>query len=90
MDLLLIVIAWVELKAEGRETDRKKARSPMGKMGLRGIVRTTNCNLGQGTAPGPIVEGYVGRDGQTHHKNDFSCGGPDEKRTAGVSRLSFL
>jgi len=60
----------------------------MWKMGLKGVVKTVNYNSYHGqvgeTAPDLIIEEYVRRDGQTHHRSDFTCGGPD--REAGDGR----
>jgi putative transposase len=82
-----------ELRAEGISVNHKKVQRLMGKMGLRGIVRTVNYNSYQGTvgkvAPDLIIREYVRKDGQTHHKSDFSCGGPNEKWTTDVSQFSF-
>jgi transposase InsO family protein len=65
----------------------------MGKMGLKGIVKTVNYNSYQGkvgdVAPDLIIMEYVRKDGQTNHKSDFSCDAPNRKWTTDVSQFSF-
>ncbi|OPZ34912.1 MAG: Integrase core domain protein [Tenericutes bacterium ADurb.BinA155] len=84
---------WAQLRAEGVAVNHKKVQRLMKKMGLKGIVKTVNYNSYRGTvgkvAPDLIIEEYVRKDGQTHHRSDFSCGGPDEKWTTDVSQFSF-
>ena len=54
----------------------------MRKMGLKGAVRAVNYNSYQGTvgdvAPDLIIAEYARKDGQTHHKSDFSCDAPNQ------------
>ena len=82
-----------ELRAEGIPVNHKKVQRLMRKMGLRGVVKTVNYNSYQGAvgdvAPDLIIEEYVRKDGQTHHKSDFSCDGPNRKWTTDVSQFSF-
>lgn len=84
---------WAELRAEGHKINRKKVQRLMRKMGLKGIVKTVNYNSYQGevgdVAPDLIIEEYVRKDGQTHHRSDFSCDAPDRKWTTDVSQFSF-
>lgn len=84
---------WAELRAEGLAVNRKKVQRLMWKMGLKGVVKTVNYNSYHGqvgeTAPDLIIEEYVRRDGQTHHRSDFSCGGPDRKWATDVSQFGF-
>jgi len=82
-----------ELRAEGISVNHKKVQRLMGKMGLKGVVKTVNYDSYQGTvgdvAPDLIIEEYVRKDGQTHHKSDFSCDAPNQKWTTDVSQFSF-
>ena len=82
-----------QLRAEGIGANHKKVQRLMKKMGLKGVVKTVNYSSYRGTvgdvAPDLIIREYVRKDGQTHHKSDFSCGGPNRKWTTDVSQFSF-
>jgi putative transposase len=82
-----------QLRAEGIGANHKKVQRLMKKMGLKGMVKTIHYNSYQGTvgdvAPDLIIREYVRKDGQTHHKSDFSCAGPNEKWTTDVSQFSL-
>ena len=82
-----------ELRAEGISVNHKKVQRLMRKMGLKGVVKAVNYNSYQGkvgdVAPDLIIEEYARKDGQIHHRSDFSCGGPNRKWTTDVSQFSL-
>jgi len=84
---------WAELRAKGIRANRKKVHRLMRKMGLKGVVRAVNYNSYRGqvgeTAPDLIIAEYARKDGRTHHRSDFSCGGPDRKWATDVSQFSL-
>ena len=79
---------------EGRErkVNHKKVQRLMAKMGLSARRKAVHYNSYKGkvgeVAPDLIIVPYVRKDGQTHHRSDFSTTGPNQKWTTDVSQFS--
>lgn len=82
-----------ELRSLGFAVNHKKAQRLMRKAGLSAKRKTVRCNSYWGNvgkvADDLIVTEYVRKDGQVHHKSDFSCAGPNQKWTTDVSQFTF-
>ena len=65
----------------------------MRKAGLSAKRKAVNYNSYRGdvgkVADDLIIVEYVRKDGQVHHKSDFSCTGPNQKWTTDVSQFAF-
>ena len=82
-----------ELRSAGVSANHKKVQRLMAKLGLSAKRKTVHYNSYRGNvgkvADDLIIVEYVRKDGQVHHKSDFSCSGPNEKWTTDVSQFSF-
>lgn len=82
-----------ELRSLGFAVNHKKVQRLMRKAGLSAKRKTVHYNSYRGSvgkvADDLIIVEYVRKDGQVHHKSDFSCSGPNEKWTTDVSQFSF-
>lgn len=82
-----------ELRSLGFVVNHKKVQRLMRKAGLSAKRKTIHYNSYKGSvgkvADDLIITEYVRKDGQTHHKSDFSCAGPNEKWTTDVSQFTF-
>ena len=82
-----------ELRSAGVSANHKKVQRLMAKLGLSAKRKTVHYNSYRGNvgkvADDLIIVEYVRKDGQVHHKSDFSCTGPNQKWTTDVSQFSF-
>ena len=82
-----------ELRSAGVSANHKKVQRLMAKLGLSAKRKTVHYNSYKGSvgqvADDLIITEYVRKDGQTHHKSDFSCDGPNQKWTTDVSQFTF-
>ena len=82
-----------ELRSLGFAVNHKKVQRLMRKAGLSARRKTVHYNSYKGSvgkvADDLIIAEYVRRDGQIHHKSDFSCTGPNQKWTTDVSQFTF-
>ncbi len=82
-----------ELRSLGIAANHKKVQRLMAKLGLSARRKTVHYNSYRGSvgkvADDLIIMEYVRKDGQVHHKSDFSCTGPNQKWTTDVSQFSF-
>ena len=82
-----------ELRSAGVSANHKKVQRLMAKLGLSAKRKTVHYNSYRGSvgkvADDLIIVEYVRKDGQVHHKSDFSCTGPNQKWTTDVSQFSF-
>ena len=82
-----------ELRSQGVSVNHKKVQRLMAKLGLAARRKTVHYNSYKGSvgkvADDLIITEYVRKDGQVHHKSDFSCGGPNQKWTTDVSEFAF-
>ena len=82
-----------ELRSLGFVANHKKVQRLMRKAGLSAKRKAIRYNSYKGSvgkvADDLIIAEYVRRDGQIHHKSDFSCTGPNQKWTTDVSQFAF-
>lgn len=82
-----------ELRSLGFAVNHKKVQRLMRKAGLSAKRKTVHYNSYRGAvgkvADDLIIAEYVRKDGQVHHKSDFSCTGPNQKWTTDVSQFAF-
>ena len=82
-----------ELRSLGFAVNHKKVQRLMAKLGLSAKRKAVHYNSYRGSvgkvADDLIIVEYVRKDGQIHHKSDFSCSGPNEKWTTDVSQFTF-
>ena len=82
-----------ELRSLGFAVNHKKVQRLMRKAGLSAKRKTVHYNSYRGSigkvADDLIIVEYVRKDGQVHHKSDFSCAGPNQKWTTDVSQFTF-
>lgn len=82
-----------ELRSQGVPVNHKKVQRLMAKLGLSARRKAVHYNSYRGSvgkvADDLIIVEYVRKDGQVHHKSDFSCTGPNQKWTTDVSQFSF-
>ena len=82
-----------ELRSLGMAVNHKKVQRLMAKLGLSAKRKAVHYNSYKGSvgkvADDLIIAEYVRKDGQTHHKSDFSCAGPNRKWTTDVSQFAF-
>ena len=82
-----------ELRSLGVAVNHKKVQRLMAKLGLSAKRKAVHYNSYKGdvgkVADDLIIAEYVRKDGQVHHKSDFSCDGPNRKWTTDVSQFSF-
>lgn len=82
-----------ELRSLGFAVNHKKVQRLMAKLGLSARRKAVHYNSYRGrvgkVADNLIIVEYVRKDGQVHHKSDFSCTGPNQKWTTDVSQFSF-
>lgn len=82
-----------ELRSLRIAVNHKKVQRLMAKLGLSAKRKTVHYNSYKGSvgkvADDLIITEYVRKDGQTHHKSDFSCAGPNQKWTTDVSQFTF-
>ena len=82
-----------ELRSLGFAVNHKKVQRLMRKAGLSAKRKTVHYNSYKGSvgkvADDLIIAEYVRKDGQVHHKSDFSCTGPNQKWTTDVSQFTF-
>ena len=82
-----------ELRSQGVSVNHKKVQRLMRKAGLSARRKTVHYNSYKGNvgkvADDLIITEYVRKDGQVHHKSDFSCAGPNQKWTTDVSQFNF-
>ena len=82
-----------ELRSLGIAVNHKKVQRLMAKLGLSAKRKAVHYNSYKGSvgkvADDLIITEYVRKDGQVHHKSDFSCAGPNRKWTTDVSQFSF-
>ncbi len=82
-----------ELRSRGLAVNHKKVQRLMAKLGLFAKRKTVHYNSYKGSvgkvADDLIIVEYVRKDGQVHHKSDFSCAGPNQKWTTDVSQFTF-
>ena len=82
-----------ELRSLGFAVNHKKVQRLMRKAGLSAKRKAVNYNSYRGdvgkVADDLIIVEYVRKDGQVHHKSDFSCTGPNQKWTTDVSQFAF-
>ena len=82
-----------ELRSLGVAVNHKKVQRLMAKIGLSAKRKTVHYNSYKGdvgkVADDLIIVEYVRKDGQVHHKSDFSCTGPNQKWTTDVSQFAF-
>ena len=82
-----------ELRSIGIVVNHKKVQRLMAKLGLSARRKAVHYNSYRGSvgkvADDLIIVEYVRRDGQVHHKSDFSCTGPNQKWTTDVSQFTF-
>ncbi len=82
-----------ELRSLGVAVNHKKVQRLMAKIGLSAKRKTVHYNSYRGSvgkvADDLIIMEYVRKDGQVHHKSDFSCTGPNQKWTTDVSQFTF-
>lgn len=81
------------LRSLGFAVNHKKVQRLMRKAGLSAKRKTIHYNSYRGSvgkvADDLIIMEYVRKDGQVHHKSDFSCTGPNQKWTTDVSQFTF-
>ena len=82
-----------ELRSLGFAVNHKKVQRLMRKAGLSAKRKAVHYNSYRGSvgkvADDLIIAEYVRKDGQVHHKSDFSCTGPNRKWTTDVSQFTF-
>ena len=82
-----------ELRSLGVAVNHKKVQRLMARLGLSAKRKAVHYNSYKGNvgkvADDLIIVEYVRKDGQIHHKSDFSCSGPNQKWTTDVSQFSF-
>jgi len=82
-----------ELRSLGFAVNHKKVQRLMREAGLSAKRKTVHYNSYRGSvgkvADDLIIMEYVRKDGQVHHKSDFSCAGPNRKWTTDVSQFGF-
>ena len=82
-----------ELRSLGFAVNHKKVQRLMAKLGLSARRKAVHYNSYRGSvgkvADDLIIAEYVRKDGQVHHKSDFSCDGPNKKWTTDVSQFTF-
>ena len=82
-----------ELCSAGIAANHKKVQRLMAKLGLSAKRKSVHYNSYRGSvgkvADDLIIMEYVRKDGQIHHKSDFSCSGPNQKWTTDVSQFTF-
>ena len=82
-----------ELRSLGFAVNHKKVQRLMRKAGLSAKRKTVHYSSYRGAvgkvADDLIIAEYVRKDGQVHHKSDFSCTGPNQKWTTDVSQFAF-
>ena len=82
-----------KLRSLGFAVNHKKVQRLMRKAGLSAKRKAVHYNSYKGdvgkVADDLIIVEYVRKDGQVHHKSDFSCTGPNQKWTTDVSQFSF-
>lgn len=81
------------LNANNLKINHKKVQRLMKQMDLKGLQSKVKYNSYHGTtgtiAPDLIIMEYKRKDGQIHHKSNFSCTGPNQKWTTDVSQFNF-
>lgn len=82
-----------ELRSQRVSVNHKKVQRLMAKLGLAARRKAVHYNSYKGNvgkvADDLIITEYVRKDGQVHHKSDFSCDGPNRKWTTDVSQFTF-
>ena len=81
------------LRSLGVVVNHKKVQRLMAKLGLSAKRKAVHYNSYRGSvgkvADDLIIVEYVRKDGQVHHKSDFSCDGPNQKWTTDVTQFTF-
>lgn len=81
------------LNESGIGISRKRVHRIMRVLKIKGLQPRVKYNSFHGStsnvAPDLIIMEYTRKDGQVHHKSDFSCDGPDQKWTTDVSQFNF-